>query len=129
MIEVRELVGVGIGSGVVVGPVLHVSRQAASAPADTPSTIGADAELARAREALASVSAQLRERAAGADESTRDVLEAQALMTDDPALLDSVTVKLGAGVTAEKAVSDAFAEFAAMLADAGEYFAERAADL
>jgi len=129
MIDVHELRGVGIGTGVVVGPVLHVARQAASAPTDTPSAIGADAELVRAREALAAVSAQLRERAGNADDATRDVLEAQALMTDDPALLDSVTEKLGAGVTAEKAVSDAFAEFAAMLADAGEYFAERAADL
>jgi phosphotransferase system enzyme I (PtsI) len=75
------------------------------------------------------VSEQLRERAAQADEATRDVLEAQALMTDDPALLDSVTAKLEGGITAEKAVTDAFAEFAAMLAEAGEYFAERAADL
>lgn len=129
MIEVHELRGVGIGTGVVVGPVLHVARQAAAAPSDVASTIGADAELGRAREALASVSEQLRERAAQADEATRDVLEAQALMTDDPALLDSVTAKLEDGITAEKAVTDAFAEFAAMLAEAGEYFAERAADL
>lgn len=129
MIELRELRGVGIGTGVVVGPVLRVARQAAAAVTDAPSALGADAELARAREALASVSGQLRERAAGADDATRDVLEAQALMTDDPALLDSVEAKLATGVTAEKAVSDAFAEFAALLADAGEYFAERAADL
>ena len=93
MIEVRELRGVGIGTGVVVGPVLHVARQAAAVPTDTPSTIGADAELARAREALAAVSGQLRERAANADEATRDVLEAQALMTDDPALLDSFVME------------------------------------
>ncbi|AYF97540.1 phosphoenolpyruvate--protein phosphotransferase [Protaetiibacter intestinalis] len=129
MIELRELRGVGIGTGVVVGPVLHVARQAAVAPTDAPSTIGAEAEVARAREALAAVSAQLRERAAGADDATRDVLEAQALMTDDPALLDGVESKLAGGITAEKAVADSFAEFAAMLADAGEYFAERAADL
>jgi phosphotransferase system enzyme I (PtsI) len=129
MIEVHELRGVGIGTGVVVGPVLHVTRQATSAPTDAASSIGAEAELGRAREALASVSAQLRERASNADDATRDVLEAQALMTDDPALLDSVTAKLEAGITAEKAVTDAFAEFAAMLAEAGEYFAERAADL
>ena len=129
MIEVRELRGVGIGTGVVVGPVLHVARRATAAPADTPSTIGADAELVRAREALASVSGQLRERAANADDTTRDVLEAQALMTDDPALLDSVTARLESGITAERAVTDAFAEFAAMLAEAGEYFGERAADL
>ncbi|MFT4284475.1 MAG: phosphoenolpyruvate--protein phosphotransferase, partial [Protaetiibacter sp.] len=62
MIEVRELRGVGVGTGVVVGPVLRVSRQAAAAPTDARSALGADAELARAREALASVSAQLRER-------------------------------------------------------------------
>ncbi|PZQ90497.1 MAG: phosphoenolpyruvate--protein phosphotransferase [Leifsonia xyli] len=129
MIEVRELRGVGVGTGVVVGPVLHVSRQPVAAPADTPTTIGADAEFGRAREALAAVSAQLRERAEAADEATRDVLEAQALMTDDPELLASVERRLGAGVTAEKAVTDAFGEFAALLADAGEYFAERAADL
>jgi len=129
MIEVHELRGVGIGSGVVVGPVLHVARQAAAAPTDAPSTIGAEAELARATAALGAVSAQLRERAASADAATADVLEAQALMTEDPELAASVEAKLAAGVTAEKAVTDAFAEFAALLADAGEYFAERAADL
>ena len=129
MIELRELRGVGIGTGVVVGPVLHVARQAPATVSDAASTVGAEAEAARAREALAAVSAQLRERAAGADDATRDVLEAQALMTDDPALFDGVESRLASGVTAEKAVSDAFAEFAALLADAGEYFAERAADL
>ncbi len=129
MIEVRELAGVGVGTGVVVGPVLHAARRAAPAPSDAPSTIGAEAELERARAALAAVSAELRGRAAATDAGTRDVLEAQALMVDDPALLDAVTAKLGGGVTAEKAVADAFADFAALLADAGEYFAERAADL
>ena len=114
MIELTELRGVGIGTGVVVGPVLHVARQAAAAPTDAPSELGAEAELARAREALAAVSAQLRERAAGADAATADVLEAQALMTDDPALLDGVQTRLATGVTAEKAVADAFAEFAAL---------------
>lgn len=129
MIELRELRGVGIGTGVVVGPVLRVARQAAAAVGDAPSALTPEAELVRAKSALASVSAQLRERAAGADEATRDVLEAQALMTDDPALIDGVESRLASGATAEKAISDAFAEFAALLADAGEYFAERAADL
>ena len=129
MIDVHELRGVGVGLGVVVGPVVRATRQAAAAPTDTPSTIGAEAELARAREALASVAGQLRERAEQADDATRDVLEAQALMVDDPALIESVTEKLATGVTAEKAVADAFAGFAVMLAEAGEYFAERAADL
>ncbi|MFT4029564.1 MAG: phosphoenolpyruvate--protein phosphotransferase [Protaetiibacter sp.] len=124
-----ELHGIGIGTGVVVGPVLRVSRQASAAPTDVPSAIGAAAELVRAREALAAVSAQLRGRAAGADDATRDVLEAQALMTDDPELHASVERHLATGVTAEKAVADAFGEFAALLADAGEYFAERVADL
>jgi len=129
MIELRELRGVGIGTGVVVGPVLRVARQAAAAVGDAPSTLTPEAELVRAKSALASVSAQLRERAEGADEATRDVLEAQALMTDDPALLDGVESRLASRATAEKAIADAFAEFAALLADAGEYFAERAADL
>ena len=129
MIEVRELRGVGVGTGVVVGPVLHVARQAVAAPSDEPSTIGADAELARARTALAAVSTELRLRAEQADDATRDVLEAQALMTDDPELIASVEQKLASGITAERAVADAFADFAALLADAGEYFAERAADL
>ncbi len=129
MTEVREVRGVGIGTGVVVGPVLHVARQAVPPPSDAPSTLSPGAELERARTALAAVSAQLRERAAGADVATREVLEAQALMTDDPALLESADARLAGGVTAEKAVADAFGEFAALLADAGEYFAERAADL
>ncbi|MCX6501958.1 MAG: phosphoenolpyruvate--protein phosphotransferase [Microbacterium sp.] len=123
-----QIHGVGIGLGVAQGP---VARMAAPlpAPTDEPSTIGAEAETARVREAVAAVARELEARGEQAGGTAQDVLEAQAMMAEDPALDDEITERLGRGVTAEWAVYDAFASFRDLLTAAGGYLGERAADL
>jgi len=126
--SMRRIHGVGIGLGVAQGT---VARMAAPLPppADDPSTIGAEAETARVTEALAAVARELEERGEQAGGDARDVLEAQAMMAEDPTLMDEVSQRLARGATAEWAVHDAFAVFRETLKAVGGYLGERAADL
>lgn len=123
-----EIRGVGIGLGVAQGPVARMSEPL-PAPADEASTIGVDAEKARARDAVAAVARELEAKGAQAGGAARDVLEAQAMMAEDPTLEAEIDTRLGAGKTAEFAVHDAFASFRAQLVAMGGYLGERAADL
>lgn len=123
-----ELRGVGIGRGVAQGPVVRMA-EALPAPENTPSTVGVDAERARARAAVAAVAAELQKRADSAGGSAQDVLEAQAMIAEDPTLQDEVDARIDDGGTAEWAVHDAFAGFRATLEAVGGYLGERAADL
>jgi phosphotransferase system enzyme I (PtsI) len=124
----KQIHGVGIGLGVAQGTVARMSAPL-EAPTDEPSTIGAEAEAARVREAVAAVARELEARGAEAGGDAQDVLEAQAMMAEDPALESEVADRLARGVTAEWAVHDAFASFRDMLTAAGGYLGERAADL
>jgi phosphotransferase system enzyme I (PtsI) len=123
-----ELRGVGIGQGVAQGPVVRMA-EALPAPENTPSTAGADAERARARDAVAAVASELQQRAETAGGSAQEVLEAQAMIAEDPTLEDEVDSRIDDGATAEWAVHDAFAGFRATLEAVGGYLGERAADL
>lgn len=123
-----EMRGVGIGLGIAQGPVIRMT-EALPAPEQTPSTIGADAERARARESVAAVAAELTARGELAGGAAQEVLEAQAMIAEDPTLQDEVDSRLDAGSTAEWAVHDAFAGFRATLEAVGGYLGERAADL
>ena len=123
-----QLRGVGIGLGVAHGP---VARMAAPLPApdDNPSAIGADEERARVQEALAAVARELEKRGEQAGGAAQEVLEAQAMMAEDPTLTNEVDASLAQGKTAERAVHEAFASFRAQLEAVGGYLGERAADL
>ncbi|MDQ0642180.1 phosphoenolpyruvate--protein phosphotransferase [Microbacterium murale] len=123
-----ELRGVGIGRGVGQGPVVRMA-EALPAPENTPSAVGPDAERTRAREAVAAVAAELQQRAETAGGSAQEVLEAQAMIAEDPTLQDEVDSRIDDGSTAEWAVHDAFAGFRATLEAVGGYLGERAADL
>ncbi|MEJ1923246.1 phosphoenolpyruvate--protein phosphotransferase [Microbacterium sp. KHB019] len=123
-----EIRGVGIGQGVAQGPVVRMA-EALPAPEQRPTTIGADAERARAREAVTVVAAELQQRAEAAGGSAQEVLEAQAMIAEDPTLQDEVDARIDDGSTAEWAVHDAFAGFRATLEAVGGYLGERAADL
>ncbi len=120
--------GLGVSAGVAAGP---VARMAA------PVTVGqnerkagdAAAEKADATRALAAAAADLAERAARAVEPASAVLTAQSLMATDPALAGKVDALIDAGADAPTAMAGGFAEFSAMLAALGGYFAERVADL
>ncbi|SIT88584.1 phosphoenolpyruvate--protein phosphotransferase [Microbacterium sp. RU33B] len=123
-----ELRGVGIGLGVAQGPVARMSEPL-PAPSDAPSEKTADEETARVREAVSAVARELEERGAKAGGAARDVLEAQAMMAEDPTLESEVDTRIGQGKTGEWAVYDAFASFRDQLTAMGGYLGERAADL
>lgn len=123
-----ELRGVGIGLGVGQGPVARMAEPL-PAPADGPSELSVEEETARVREAVAAVARELEERGAVAGGAAREVLEAQAMMAEDPTLEDEVNTRIAAGKTSEFAVYDAFASFRETLTALGGYLGERAADL
>lgn len=123
-----ELRGVGIGLGVAQGPVARMAEPLA-APEDATSTLTPTEELARVREAVAAVARELEERGSHAGGLARDVLEAQAMMAEDPTLDTEVATRVNAGKTGEFAVYAAFASFRDTLAAMGGYLGERAADL
>ena len=123
-----ELRGVGIGLGVAQGPVARMAEPL-PAPGDAPSTISAEEETTRVRDAVAAVARELEQRGAQAGGAAQDVLEAQAMMAEDPSLEAEIDTRIGAGKTAEFAVYDAFATFRDTLTAMGGYLGERAADL
>jgi phosphotransferase system enzyme I (PtsI) len=125
---VRTLSGVGVGRGVAVGTVLHMPDPLPDPPT-TPSTLGPDAEKERVTHALAATAEDIRARAAKAGGKAGEVLEAQALMMDDPMLKTDVDARIDTGMTAERAVHEAFGVFRDLLAGMGEYMAARVADL
>lgn len=120
--------GVGIGLGVAQGPVARMAERA-PAPQDAPSGLTPEQENARVREAVAAVAADLSRRAESTTGTAQEVLEAQAMMAEDPSLEEAVDARLAQGRTAEWAVHDAFAEFRSTLEAVGGYLGERAADL
>ncbi len=123
-----EIRGTGIGQGVAVGPVVRMA-DALPEPVDRPSHLDPEREGERARASLSVVAAELANRGAKAGGAAKDVLEAQAMIAEDPSLIDEVTKLLATGKTAERAVYEAFAAYRDLLAGMGGYMAERAADL
>ena len=123
-----ELRGVGIGLGVAQGPVARMAEPA-PAPSDAPSTLAVDDEKARVTDAVSAVARELEARGAHAGGAAKEVLEAQAMMAEDPTLADEVNARLAQGRTGEYAVFDAFASFRDQLTALGGYLGERAADL
>ncbi len=70
---VTPLQGVGIGRGLVFGPVLRMPDPLPE-PSDTPSTLGVDGEKERATAALAATAALIRLRGERAGGTAKDVL-------------------------------------------------------
>ncbi|WP_207454640.1 phosphoenolpyruvate--protein phosphotransferase [Desertivibrio insolitus] len=125
-----ELTGVGVGRGVAVGPILRMPDplpEPAEGPRDSTRTEAE--EFARVQSAIEAVAADYNARGEKAGGEAKEVLEAAALMAQDPTLLDDVRNRVGSGSTAERAVFDAFRQFQDMLIGLGGYMAERATDL
>jgi len=122
----RELSGVGVSPGRVVGPVVHVAEPVGE-PANEPSREPPAAAYDRALSALAAVAADLDARAV--DSPAADVLEVQAMMARDPELAERVHAGVSNGRTAARAVWEAIEAYRTQLAAAGGYLAERVADL
>jgi phosphotransferase system enzyme I (PtsI) len=99
------------------------------APKDAKSALSVEDETARVREAIGAVARELEARGAQAGGAARDVLEAQAMIAEDPTLEAEVDSRLASGKTGEFAVHDAFASFREQLVALGGYLGERAADL
>ena len=122
------LQGVGVGRGVAVGPILRMPDPLPEPSADK-RTAEADVEFAAVTRSLGLVADDLTARGEKAGGEAKDVLDAQALMAQDPTLTDDVEQRIADGATGERAVFEAFAAFQDMLVGMGGYMAERAADL
>ena len=123
-----EYEGVGVGTAAVAGPVARMGRRPPEPP-DSPAAGSPDDERARAFAALAAVAADLRSRGAATGGDTGDVLEAQAMMAEDPSVREGIVARTAEGKTAARAIHETFAEFRELLAGLGGYLAGRAADL
>lgn len=123
-----RLSGIGVGRSIATGPVKRMPDPLPE-PSEHETHSGADAEIARAKTALQQVASELTDRGARAGGDAKNVLDAQALMAEDPTLLDDVIARITDGRTAQRAVHEAFLEFQVMLVGLGGYMAERATDL
>jgi len=123
-----ELQGIGIGQGVAIGRVLRMPEPLPE-PVDLRSVLEPAAELARATASMHAVAEDLEALGDRAGGTAQEVLEAQAMMAEDPTLVDEVTARLHKHQTAERAVFESFAAFRDQLAALGGYLGERAADL
>lgn len=121
--------GLGVSHGVAIGEVRHMGTAVLEPPAKEIRPEDAPREQGRARQAVDAVAADLTARGQLAGGDAQAVLEAQALMAQDPELMADVERRIAAGGTAERAVYDAFASYRTLLAGAGDYLAGRVADL
>ena len=120
--------GTGVGTRAVAGPVARMG-QAPATPADEPAAGPPEEEREKALAALSAVAADLRARGAAAGGHTADILEAQAMMAEDPELAEGIAGRVAAGKTAAWAIHETIGGYREMLAAAGEYMAARVADL
>jgi phosphotransferase system enzyme I (PtsI) len=120
--------GIGIGRGTAVGPVLRMPEPLAE-PAEIPSQANPAVDYERVAIALAETAADLMALGARAGGDAKDVLDAQALMAEDPAVIEDIRERIDSGRTAERAVFEAFRSYQYVLELAGGVMAGRAADL
>ncbi|MEU1121384.1 MULTISPECIES: phosphoenolpyruvate--protein phosphotransferase [unclassified Streptomyces] len=121
--------GVGVSHGVAIGEVRHMGTAVLEPPAKQIPAEEAGREQGRARQAVEAVAADLNARGNLAGGEAQAVLEAQAMIAQDPELMSDVDRRITVGSTAERAVYDAFSHYRELLAGAGEYMAGRVADL
>ncbi|WFB06039.1 phosphoenolpyruvate--protein phosphotransferase [Streptomyces sp. LX-29] len=121
--------GVGVSHGVAIGQVRHMGTAVLEPPVKEIPAEEAEREQQRARHAVEATAADLTARGNLAGGEAQAVLEAQALMAQDPELMADVDRRIAAGGTAERSVYDAFSRYRELLAGAGEYMAQRVADL
>jgi phosphoenolpyruvate-protein phosphotransferase (PTS system enzyme I) len=123
--------GLGVSPGAGAGPVRRIAGRVPEPPAGERDEGAPEAAIAAATAALEETAVDLEARADGAVSSggAAEILGAQALMARDPAVTDDVSRRIRGGTSAARAVYEAFGTFREMLASAGGYLAERAADL
>ncbi|MFG1968722.1 phosphoenolpyruvate--protein phosphotransferase [Nonomuraea fuscirosea] len=122
-----RLSGLGVSQGRAAGPVLRMAGPPAL-PAPRAVT-DPDAEAATVSGALESVAADLNRRAKAAGGEAAEILEALAMIAEDPMLLEEAERLAREGSDAPHALDTAFTGHREALAALGGYLAERAADL
>ncbi|WP_258563396.1 PEP-utilizing enzyme, partial [Streptomyces phytophilus] len=127
--ETTTLRGVGVSHGVAIGEARHMGTAVLEPPAKQIPAAEAPREQERVRKAVEAVAADLVARGNLAGGEAQAVLEAQAMIAQDPELAADVERRIAVGSSAERAAYDAFAAYRELLAGAGEYMAGRVADL
>jgi len=120
--------GTGVSKGFAIGPAVTVAAAPGFDPAE-PATTDAAAGSDKVRSALQLVADGLRARADTVTDDAKAVLEAGAMIAQDPSLADSIDEHLKTGTGLTRSVHDAVDEYAAMLNSLGGYMAERVTDL
>lgn len=120
----RVLVGAGVGNGVSSAPVFRLLDRSQR---ELSNAIGQRHSLSCIRDSIHAVADEI-EQASGREEVDA-VMSALGMMLRDPSLLEQVKARLSDGVSGDRAIRGAFAQFARSLASLGGYFAERSADL
>jgi phosphotransferase system enzyme I (PtsI) len=120
--------GIGVSPGAVAGPVARLAPPPPDPPADG-TVEDPGAEAARAGAALAGVAEFLRARGAVAGGDAEEVLEAQAMMAEDPELHEQIADLVADGRTAARAVHEGLISYAEVLRGMGGYLGERVADI
>ncbi|GGO63893.1 phosphoenolpyruvate--protein phosphotransferase [Nonomuraea cavernae] len=124
----RSLMGLGVSPGRSAGPLIRM----AGPPALPAPRAVADpaAEVATIAKALEAVVTDLRRRAGETTDATAaEILDALAMMADDPMLREEAEQHVHDGHDAPHALDTAFTRHRETLAALGGYLAERAADL
>ncbi|MCP2358698.1 phosphotransferase system enzyme I (PtsI) [Nonomuraea thailandensis] len=122
-----RLGGLGVSQGRAAGPVIRLGD-----PPELPApraVTDPGAEAATAAKALEAVAAELNRRALAAGGEAAEILEALAMIAEDPMLLEEAERLTAEGADAAHALDAAFAGHREALAQLGGYLAERAADL
>jgi phosphotransferase system enzyme I (PtsI) len=121
------LTGLGVSQGRAAGPVIRMAAPPVLPEPRPVTEPGAD--LTAVAKALEAVAADLNRRAGNATAEAAEILEALAMMADDPMLLEQAEGHVRDGLDAAHALDAAFAGHKEVLAGLGGYLAERAADL
>ncbi len=123
----RVLVGAGVGTGVAIANAFifrtdrYVSWDSEAA--------GSNRGLLAIKTALSEVAKEIDLAREATDSESADILDALKLVLEDQSLMASIKVRLADGANSQRAVSGAFKEAALALAQLGEYFADRSADI
>ena len=129
MSSTTTLRGVGVSPGQAAGPAVRVAEPLPE-PATGPAPTDPAAEAGRIGPAAKQVARRLEEAAATVTGDARAVLETTAAMAADPALVGKAEqLVTDRGLPATRAVFEAAGTFAAALAAAGGYLAERVRDI
>ena len=123
-----QITGIGVGHGIAVGPALRMPDPIGE-PADVESQAEALDEYRRVEDALTAVTGELVELGRRAGGDAEEILEAQSLMAQDPAVVDDIRQRVGDGKTAERSVYEAYEGYARVLEGLGDNPAARGADV